>query len=256
MNGHITNLRSALELLATAPGQFVRRTAPVNPYCELAAVYRQTCTGQAMLFEKVAGFAMPVVTGVMATRARMALLLGGAIERLPFHLLNATEHPLAPETVRSAVCQEVVVRPPIDLRKLLPVPTLTPDDAGPFITAGLVRAQDPETGAANVSIHRLCLHGEDTLSIYFVPGRHIDQFRAKAEQAGRALPVSVSIGLDPAVYLAACTAAPQGFDELAVAGAIRGRAVELVDCVSVRAQAPARAEIVIEGEILPWRPRA
>jgi 4-hydroxy-3-polyprenylbenzoate decarboxylase len=119
---------------------------------------------------------------------------------------------------------------------------------------GLVRARDPETGASDVTIHRLCLQGPDTLSIYFVPGRHIDQFRAKAERMGRPLPVSVSMGLDPAIYLAACFEPPTvslGFDELTVAGGLRRRPVELVDCVSVAAQAVARAEIVIEGEILP-----
>jgi 4-hydroxy-3-polyprenylbenzoate decarboxylase len=98
------------------------------------------------------------------------------------------------------------------------------------------------------------MQGPDTLSIYFVPGRHIDQFRARAERLGQSLPVSVSIGLDPAIYLASCfesPAVPLGFDELTVAGGLRHRPVELVDCVSVAAQAIARAEIAIEGEILP-----
>jgi 4-hydroxy-3-polyprenylbenzoate decarboxylase len=62
------------------------------------------------------------------------------------------------------------------------------------------------------------------------------------------------MGLDPAIYLAACFEAPTtplGFDELTIAGGLRRRAVELVDCVSVAAKAIARAEIVLEGEILP-----
>jgi 4-hydroxy-3-polyprenylbenzoate decarboxylase len=60
--------------------------------------------------------------------------------------------------------------------------------------------------------------------------------------------------MDPAIYLASCfesPAVPLGFDELTVAGGLRRRPVELVDCVSVPAQAIARAEFVIEGEILP-----
>ena len=92
------------------------------------------------------------------------------------------------------------------------------------------------------------------LSVFFMPGRHIDEFRRKAEAAGQPLPVSISIGLDPAVYIAACfepPTTPLGFDELTVAGGLRGRPVELVECVSVAAKAIARAEIVIEGEILP-----
>ena len=92
------------------------------------------------------------------------------------------------------------------------------------------------------------------MSVFFAPARHIDHFRTKAERAGDPLPVSISMGLDPAIYLAACfepPTTPLGFDELTVAGGLRRRAVELVDCVSVAAKAIARAEVVIEGEILP-----
>ena len=55
-------------------------------------------------------------------------------------------------------------------------------------------------------------------------GRHIDVFRAKAEAAGKPLPVSVSIGLDPAIYLGACFEPPMtpiGFNELAIEMCIR-----------------------------------
>ena len=148
----------------------------------------------------------------------------------------------------------MVLQPPFDLRRVLPTLTMTALDAGPYLTLGLLRAEDPETGESDVTIHRLCVQGPDLLSVYFVPGRHIDQFRRKAEAAGRSLPVSISIGLDPAVYVAACFEAPTtplGFDELTIAGGLRGRPVELCDCVSVAAKGIARAEIVLEGEILP-----
>ena len=262
----ITDLRSALALLASVPGQLVTTREEVDPVAELAAVYkpigaggtvaRPTTTGPAMIFERVKGYDMPVVVGVMASRARTALLLGSTVERLPFDLLRALEHPRPPVNVdaASAPCQQVIVRPPFDLRRLIPAPTNTPLDAGPYLNMGLLRAEDPEDGSADVTIHRLCVQGPDRLSVFFAPARHIDHFRAKAERAGHALPVSISMGLDPAVYLAACfepPTTPIGFDELTVAGGLRGRPVELVDCVSVKAKALARAEIVIEGEILP-----
>jgi 4-hydroxy-3-polyprenylbenzoate decarboxylase len=254
--GNIFDLRSALEFLASIPGQLATTRQPVDAHAELAAVYRRSAAGPALLFENVKGFSIPVVVGILASRERTALLMGTTMERLPFDLLEALNHTCAPVTVaaQDAPCQEVVIRPPFDLRRLIPAPTHTLRDAGPYITMGLVRASDPETGESDVTIHRLCMQGPDTLSIYFVPGRHIDQFRAKAERLGRALPVSVSIGLDPAIYLAACFESPTvplGLDELTVAGGLRHRPVELVDCVTVAAQAMARAEIVIEGEILP-----
>ena len=74
---------------------------------------------------------------------------------------------------------------------------------------------------------------------------------------GKPLPVSCSIGLDPAIYVATSFEAPTtplGFDELTIAGGLRGRPVELVDCVTQPAKAIARAELVLEGEFLPERP--
>jgi 4-hydroxy-3-polyprenylbenzoate decarboxylase len=260
----IIDLRTALEFLREKPGQLISTSEPVDPVAELAGVYRligggtpvapNSRTGPAMLFENVKGYSMPVVVGVLASRGRAALLLDSRPDRLPFDLLEALNHPQSPVWIDNAPCQEVVLRPPFDLRTLIPAPTNTLRDAGPYFNMGLVRAQDPETGEADVTIHRLCVQGPDLLSIYFAPGRHIDAFRVKAESMNRPLPVSISMGLDPAVYVAACfepPATPQGFDELTVAGALRRRPVELTRCVSVEASAIARAEIVLEGEILP-----
>jgi 4-hydroxy-3-polyprenylbenzoate decarboxylase len=262
----IRDLRSALAFLATQPGQLIATKEPVDPVAELAGVYRHigagtpvmppTRTGPAMLFQNVKGFDVPVVVGMLASRKRTALLLGSTEARLAFDLLEALNHPRPPVTVEAAAapCQEVVLRPPFDLRTLFPAPTNTLKDAGPFFNLGLIRAEDPETGEADVTIHRLCVQGPDRLSVYFAPNRHIDQFRAKAEAMGRALPVSISMGLDPAIYLAACfepPTTPTGFDELTIAGGLRRRAIELVKCVSVNTSALARAEIVLEGEIVP-----
>jgi gallate decarboxylase subunit C len=206
------------------------------------------------MFRDVRRFSVPVVAGLLSSRRRAALLLGSSVERVAFDLLNALDRALPPEQAHEAPCRQTVLRPPFDIRNILPIPTHTELDAGPFITAGLVRARDPETGEADVTIHRIGVQGPDRLSIYFVPGRRIDRFRARAEHAGRALPVSVNIGLDPAIYFAACMgppAAPAGLDELRIAGGIRRRPVRLADCVSVDEKAIADAEIVIEGEILP-----
>ena len=262
----IRDLRSALAYLSRVPGQLVSIPQPVDPRAELAGVYKligaggtvapPTRTGPAAVFESVKGYGVRVLTGMLASRERTAMLLNSTVERLPFDLLAALDRAMPPVTVDAAgaPCRQVVHKAPLDIRTLLPAPTNTLLDAGPYFNLGLLRASDPETGESDVTIHRLCVQGPDTLTVYFVPGRHIDQFRQKAEAKGKPLPVSISMGLDPAIYLAACFEAPTtplGFDELTIAGGLRHRPVELVDCVSVAAQAIARAEIVIEGEILP-----
>ena len=192
-----------------------------------------------------------------ASTLRSAGRLGTTSDRLGFHLCAALNNPIAPVMVATAPCQEVVhlaSEPGFDILKLIPAPTNTVEDSGPFITMGLCYGADPETGEEDVTIHRLCVQGPDEISIMFVPGRHLDAFRLKAEQANLPQPISISIGLDPAVYLASCFEAPTtplGFNELAIAGALRNRPVELVRCRTVQAKAIAHAEIVIEGELLP-----
>jgi 4-hydroxy-3-polyprenylbenzoate decarboxylase len=262
----IDDLRAALDFLAKVPGQLVSTSVEVDPYLELPGVYRKvgagtpvmppTQIGPAMVFEKVKGYDMPVVAGVLASRERTALLLGSTKERLMFDLVEALGRPIPPVVVpgAQAPCQEVVIKPPFDLNKVLPAIISTPRDAGPFINMGIMRAEDPVTGASDVTIHRMCVHGPDRLSVSFTPGRHIDAFRLKAKEMGQALPVSVSIGVDPAIYVATSFEAPTtplGFDELTIAGGLRNRPVELVQCVTQNTKAIARAEIVLEGEFIP-----
>ncbi|HLO65882.1 MAG TPA: UbiD family decarboxylase [Holophaga sp.] len=266
----VHDLRTALELLAQHEGQLLTTGVEVDPHAELSGVYRHvgaggtvmrpTKAGPSMLFTNIKGYpGARVNIGMLADRRRVALLLGTTPDRLGFHMCEALNHPIEPVKVPqgAAPCQEVVHRatdPGFDIRKLIPAPTNTPEDAGPYITMGLCYGQDPENGDEDVTIHRLCVQGPDTISMYFVPGRHLDAFRIKAEKSGKPQPISISIGLDPAVYIAACfepPSTPLGFNEVTIAGALRNRPVELVDCLTVKAKALARAEIVIEGELMP-----
>jgi len=47
-----------------------------------------------------------------------------------------------------------------------------------------------------------------------------------------------------------CNPSPYGIDELAVAGGIAGRPIDVVKCETIDIEVPATAEIVLEGEIL------
>ncbi len=266
----VNDLRSAIALLQQYDDEYIETDEPVDPEAELSGVYRHvgaggTCmrptrTGPALMFNKVKGFdGVRVLIGLLASRQRVARLFGMDKEKLGFQMRDAVDNAIPPIVVprEQAACQEVVhlaSDPGFDLRTLLPAPKNTPEDAGPYFTLGMAYAADPETGEHDVTIHRLCVQGKDEISMYFVPGRHLDQFRIKAEQAGKALPITISIGVDPAIEIGACFEAPTtplGYDELSIAGGLRGRAVELVEGVAVGARGIANAEIVIEGELVP-----
>lgn len=266
----VHDLRSALELLKTLPGEYVETSTEVDPHAELSGVYRYvgaggTCqrptrkNGPAMVFHNIKGFRdISVAIGLNGSRKRVGQFLNCAPEKLGFLLKDSVQHAIAPVDVSTdkAVCQEVVhlaTDADFDLRTLLPAPTNTEEDAGPYITMGLCYASDPQTHESDITIHRLCVQSKDELSMWLTPGRHIDAFRMKAEAAGKPLPISISIGVDPAIEVAACfepPTTPLGFNELSIAGALRGRPVEMVKCKTINEKAIAHAEIVIEGLLL------
>lgn len=270
LQAEVYDLRSSIDLLKQYKDEYIETSEPVDPAAELSGVYRYvgaggtvmrpTRTGPAMVFNKIKGYDnVRVLIGLLSSRQRVARLFGVPKEQLGHLLRDSVKHAIAPVTIvnEQAACQEVVHLASdkgFDIRRLLPAPTNTPEDAGPYFTLGMCYAADPETGEHDVTIHRLCVQGKDEISMYFVPGRHLDQFRIKAEQAGKALPITISIGVDPAIEIGACfepPTTPLGFDELSIAGGLRRKAVELVQGVSVDARAIANAEIVIEGELMP-----
>lgn len=270
MTKKVNDLRSALEILK-AENELIETNKPVDPHAELAGVYRYvgaagtvmrpTKIGPAMVFNKVKGHEdAKVVIGVVGSRRRVSLMLDVPEDRLGFALNDAVQNPIDPVVIPNdqALCQEVKYfadDPDFDVRKLIPAPTNTPEDAGPYVTMGMCYASDPETGESDVTIHRLCLQSKDEISMYFVPGaRHLGAFREKAEKAGKPLPISISIGVDPAISIASCfepPTTPIGFDELTIAGGLRDEAVELTNCLSIEEKCIANAEYVIEGYLMP-----
>ena len=270
MSNDVSDLRGTLELLASMPGQLVETDVEVDPKDELSGVYRYvgsggtvarpTKEGPAMIFNNIKGHPdTRIAIGVMASRKRVAAILGCPSEELGKKMWSCVDNPLPPVVVDGpAPCQQVVHRftdPGFDLYKLLPAPTNTPDDAGPYITLGMCYATHPDTGVNDVTIHRLCIQDTDKLSIFFTPGaRHIGAMALRAEALGQRLPISISIGVDPAIEIGSCfepPTTPLGYDELSVAGALRGRPVEMVKCLTIDQCAIANAEYVIEGELVP-----
>ena len=59
-----------------------------------------------------------------------------------------------------------------------------------------------------------------------------------------------TLDVDPLTLLASQAIAPLDFDELTIAGALHGRPLDVVKCLSNDIRVPAHAEIVLEGRIL------
>jgi 2,5-furandicarboxylate decarboxylase 1 len=249
------DLRAELRLLEDA-GLLTRVRRRADPRFQIAALARACETGPALLFEAVTDSRHPVVINTQASRAMIAASFGVQVDQVARRYAHALRNPVAPVLVADGpVQEEVLAGESLDLAAELPVLTHHEGDAGPYLTTGVVIAEDRELGVRNLSYHRMQLRGGNETGMVVVQ-RHLHRLLDRAESAGRALPVAVVLGLSAAVRLAAATsgsATPFGFDELGIAGALQNRSLPLVQCRTIPVCVPADAEIVLEGEIVPGR---
>lgn len=242
------SFRGVLDRLE-ASGDLHLVTRSVDPRFELGAVLSLRDKGPAQLFTAVKDSDMPVIGNVMNSRERIAGLLG--VEKAQLHevLLEALSKPIQPVIVDSAPLQEVIHRDDIDLGRILPVPTWFEHEAGPYITAGVIVAKDPETGRRNVSIARLRLEGGNRVMVGIAKNHHLNLLAEKARKLGQKLPIAVAIGNHPAVLIGSQLYLGLGDDEYDIVGGLLDEPLELVKCQTVPLEVPAGAEIVLEGYI-------
>ncbi|WP_442593084.1 UbiD family decarboxylase [Parapusillimonas sp. JC17] len=227
----------------------VRENTPLKH--RLAAIAKRLDGSKAAYFPKPGGHGIPVVSGFMSRRGWIAEAMGVTEAQLLERFREAADSPMPWNELPAGQgpCQQVVHRD-VDMHSLLPIPTHSEHDSGPYITAGMVIARNPVTGIQNVSINRIQVHGKRRMALLMLP-RHLYAFYKEAEAAGQALPVAIVIGADPLTLLASQAITPIDYDELEIAGALHGKPLDVVKCLSNDVRVPANAEIVIEGRILP-----
>lgn len=255
-------------------GQLVRIKEYVNPHLEITEITDRVSKrfGPALLFENT-GTDFPLLINSMGTEQRMAWALGVEqldeigqnIESLFKQLTGPKENILdklkllptlssiaswMPKVISGrGECQEVVMTNP-DITKF-PVLKCWPEDGGPFITLPVIHTKDPLTGIRNVGLYRMQVFGPQLTGMHWhrhkVSARHFNEYK----KLGQKMPVAVALGGDPVYSYSATAPLPDGVDEYMLAGFIRKKKVELVQCLTQDIQVPADADIIIEGYVDP-----
>jgi 4-hydroxy-3-polyprenylbenzoate decarboxylase len=262
-----------------ARGELKHIAYPADPKLEITEICDRTLRqgGPALLFDKPKGFDVPLLGNLFGTPQRVALGMGAAsvaalrevgkllaflkepdppkgmrdaLGKLPVYrrVLN-----MASKEVKQAPCQEILrLGSDIDLG-LYPVQTCWPGDAGPLITWALVITRGPYKERQNLGIYRCQVIGRDKVIMRWLAhrGGALDFRDWQLAHPGQPFPVAVALGADPATILAAVTPIPDTLSEYAFAGLLRGDKTEVVKCRLSDLQAPASAEIVLEGFIYP-----
>ena len=229
-----------------AEGEVLHIKEKLSPKFEIAAIMKALDKGPILIFEKVKGESTKIVANVCATRERICKALNVERENLYSKLVYAWKNPSKPKIAKDSPVKEVV-REDFKLSEI-PVLTHFEHDAGPYITSAIVSAKSPDKKVENVSIHRLQVLGEDKLAIRLVP-RQLHKLWTMAKEADQELDVAISIGLHPAVSIAATAPLPFGVSEFEVANTLLEGKFKLIECEHVDAYAPAEAEIILEGKL-------
>jgi 4-hydroxy-3-polyprenylbenzoate decarboxylase len=264
------DLRGFLDLLADS-GELCRIKVEVDPVLEIAAITERVSkqvAGKALLFEKVKGHQLPVLTNMFGSYRRVGWALwtdhldalahriardlektpGGTAEE---RLKQLVEMPaFLPHLVRQAPCQEIVETQEADLG-IIPALQSWPGDGGRYLTLPMVFSREPATGPANCGMYRVQLVDAKTAAIHWGErsdgARHFRAWQAR----GKPMPVAIAIGGDPVLTYAAGVPLPGGIDEVSFAGYLRQMPVAMARCITCDLEVPASSEIVIEGLVDP-----
>jgi 2,5-furandicarboxylate decarboxylase 1 len=236
------NLRETIIQARTA-GRLVEVGTPTDPDLDMARVIYEH-DGRPVLFNNVSGYpGWRVLAGLASAREYFAMALDVAVEELIHRLAAALENPVPPPVTKDASCQEVV-EPGVNLARL-PILRHFPFDGGPYVTAGILVANDPDYGR-NLSYHRLLRLDRRRFAARVVEKRGTDTALHKSMGD---LPVAICIGNSLPVLLAAAMSPPMGVDELAIANALAP--LQVVPCQTVPLlHVPADCELVLEGRMV------
>lgn len=208
-------------------------------------------SGKAAYFPRVKDREFAVCGGMLASMDSIAAALGCEKGEITDFLAKCLDNPIKPRVVEQAPCHEnILTGDQVDMGRI-PVPIHAPKDGGPIITGGVIVSKSINGTRQNLSFQRMHVKGKDKISIMINEWRHLKEFYDEAEAQGKPLPISIVIGADPVVYVGA--GLRYDGDEMEIAGAIRGRPMDVVKSVTNDIYVPAEAEFVIEAEILPQR---
>lgn len=272
------DLRSFLNRLETS-GQLKRVDAPVSSHLEstaLSLLSLRAC-GPALLMSANNESPQRYLGNLFGHRCRIEAVLSGrplsSLRELG-ELLAALKEPrwpgslrealhswpelaqlahVAPRTVRDAgFNDEVIEANDVDLSRL-PIQHCWPEDAAKLITLGLVITRGTRKPRQNIAVYRQQVIGRNKVIMRWLShrGGALDFADWQASHPDKPFPIVVAIGADPATTLAAVAPVPDTLSEFEFAGLLRGERSRVWRSALTGLDAPAGAEILLEGFIYP-----
>jgi len=202
-----------------------------------------------------------VISNVFRTCRRAAVAMGLPLDLKGVDFLHAwrkrvsTFQPVPVEQVEGGpVFENQMGENEVDLYKF-PTPIWHDLDGGHYLGTGCgIITKDPESGTINVGTYRVMIQEKNKVSVKMNKGKHGRLALDRSHDKGKPLPVAITLGQEPSLFLSAQMPLPSDTSEYEFAGWIQGAPIPVVRGVVTGLPLPANGEVVLEGEIPPLPP--
>jgi 4-hydroxy-3-polyprenylbenzoate decarboxylase len=253
-------------------GELKRVKTEVDSNLEIAEILRRSMysNGPAILFEKVKNYDMPVLGNAFGSMRRLEI----GLEMTDFREIGQRIVDMTKMDIPSGFLNKIKKLP--ELSKMTesfpkaessgPVTEITtnnasfddipilkswPNDAGRFITLGLVATKHPETGVRNLGVFRMQIIDSTHALMHWQKHKRGAQHSEISKDRGEKIQAAIIIGGEPATVFSSIAPVPEGLDKYLFAGITRKKGIKTVKCKTIDLDVPANAEIVLEGYVDP-----
>ena len=253
-------------------GELKRVKTEVDADLEIAEILRREMysNGSAILFENVKGHTMPVLGNAFGSMKRLEI----GLEMTDFTEIGQRIVDMTKMDMPSGLL--IKIKKPPEFSKMaatfpksqsnglvtevtstdasfddLPIIKSWPNDAGRFITLGLIATKHPETGVRNLGVYRMQIIDKTHASMHWQKHKRGANHGEISKDRGEKIPAAIIIGGEPATVFSSIAPVPEGLDKYLFAGITRKEGIKTVKCKTIDLDVPANAEIVLEGYVDP-----
>ena len=253
-------------------GELKRIKIQVDSNLEIAEIMRRQMysNGPALLFENVKDYEIPILANAFGSMKRLEI----ALEMSDFTEIGQRIVDMTKLDIPSGILNKIKKLP--ELSKMsesfpkletkgpvtevtsntasfddLPILKSWPNDAGRFITLGLVATSHPETRVRNLGVYRIQIVDSTHALMHWQKHKRGAHHSDISKDRGEKIPTAIVIGGDPATIFSSIAPVPEGLDKYLFAGITRKKGIKMVKCKTIDLEVPANAEIVLEGFVDP-----
>ena len=253
-------------------GELKRVKTQVDSNLEIAEIMRRQMysNGPAILFENIKDYEIPILANAFGSMKRLEI----GLEMTNFEEIGQRIVDMTKMEVPSGILNKIKKLP--ELSKMaesfpkletsgrvteftsstasfedLPILKSWPDDAGRFITLGLVATNHPETKVRNLGVYRIQIIDSTHALMHWQKHKRGAHHSDISKDKGEKVPTAIIIGGDPATTFSSIAPVPEGLDKYLFAGITRKKGIKMVKCKTIDLEVPANAEIILEGYVDP-----